>query len=326
MSHFPFPNDLGFGTDQKKDMETRVFDKNRKRVKYCPCCGHDNKSGGYVPYVGTEAGYCNYCGSSCNPDKIGTLVSPEEISRIRIQEVKKSVSFIPNQWHENSLKNYDNNDFTKFLLGQFGLNRTRDIISKYRLGTKDNNVVFWQIDIDKKIRTGKIMEYNPGTGKRGDYFKWVHTYEQDFNLKQSFFGEHLVEKNKPIAIVESEKTACIMSVCNSAFIWLACGGSNGITEEKAKVLIGRNKVVLFPDEGKYQEWNKVAQRYGFEISKDCEIWFQENKIEKSDDIADYYLQNHDLKPPKICDQFDQDEYDRIFKYNNRTRLVTNSHR
>ena len=53
------------------------FDKNRKRVKRCPCCGHENK-GGYVPYVGTDNGYCNYCGSSCFKDK--NAMSPVDSS------------------------------------------------------------------------------------------------------------------------------------------------------------------------------------------------------------------------------------------------------
>ena len=35
-------------------------------------------------------------------------------------------------------------------------------------------VVFWQIDRDNNIRTGKIMEYNPETGKRSGLINWVH--------------------------------------------------------------------------------------------------------------------------------------------------------
>tara|TARA_A100001015_G_scaffold118569_1_gene131500 strand:- start:123 stop:1010 length:888 start_codon:yes stop_codon:yes gene_type:complete len=295
-------------------MEKLVFDKNRKRIKHCPCCGHENKTGGYVPYIGTEAGYCNYCGSSCFPDRNGTLVSPKELKFIKPLRLKKSASYIPNDWHENSLKNYDNNDFTTFLLGQFKRDLTREIICRYRLGTKDNNVVFWQIDIDKKIRTGKIMDYNPTTGKRGNYYQWVHQNKKDFNLKQCFFGEHLIIKDKPIAVVESEKTACIMSVCNPSFIWLACGGSNGITEEKVKILIGRDNVVLFPDEGKYKHWKEIAHKYTFAISKECEMWYEKGQIAKGDDIADRYLNiASTIKIEKFDPEWNQEEYDSAFK-------------
>ncbi len=37
----------------------------------------------------------------------------------------------------------------------------------YALGaTKTSEVIFWQIDIQGKVRTGKIMQYNPDTGRR----------------------------------------------------------------------------------------------------------------------------------------------------------------
>ena len=297
-------------------MEILKFDTKRKRVDKCPCCGHDNKSGGYVPYVGTDAGYCHYCNNTCFPDGNRTLVTPEEIQTIQRLKLKKAIpSYVPNQWHELSLNKYDNNDFIQFLLGRFGQARTTSIVKRYRLGTKDNNVIFWQIDRDKKVRTGKIMDYNPETGKRGNYFKWVHKSIDDFNLVQCFFGEHLITKEKPIAIVESEKTACIMSEIIPNRTWLACGGSNGITQEKSKVLKGRKNVILFPDEGKYQEWKEVNRNYfqSFaEVSVDCDDWYNKSLIDKSDDIADYYLKNYDLKPQKKCGEWNQEEYDEIF--------------
>jgi len=301
---------------QLNKMEILKFDTKRKRVDKCPCCGHDNKNGGYVPYIGTDAGYCHYCNSNCFPDGNRTLVTPEEIQTIQRLKLKKAIpSYVPNQWHELSLNKYDNNDFIQFLLGRFGQARTTSIVKRYRLGTKDNKVIFWQIDRDKKVRTGKIMDYNSDTGKRGNHFQWVHKSIDNFNLIQCFFGEHLITKNKPISIVESEKTACIMSEIIPNRTWIACGGSSGITQEKSKVLKGRNNVILFPDQGKYQDWKEVSRKHfqNFaEVSLDCDIWFEENRIDKSDDIADYYLKNYDLKPQKKCGEWNQDEYDEIF--------------
>jgi hypothetical protein len=77
-------------------------------------------------------------------------------------------------------------------------------------------------------------------------------------LKQCFFGEHLIGSGKPIAIVESEKAAIIMSECNPAFECIGAGGSNGLTYEKCKVLKGLD-VTLFPDQGKYKEWKQKAE-------------------------------------------------------------------
>ena len=61
------------------------------------------------------------------------------------------------------------------------------------------------------------MLYDSTTGHRTkeprSYVSWVHTELNlvDYNLKQCLFGEHLLSDNpaKPIAIVESEKSALI---------------------------------------------------------------------------------------------------------------------
>ena len=289
--------------------EKLTFDKNRKRIKKCPCCGHDNKSGGYVPYIGTDAGYCNYCGSSCFPNKNGTLKLDNWVVPPPVPIKEKPTSFVDSKWHQASLKNWDTNDFVKFLVKEFSQDQYYDIIKKYRLGTKDNDVIFWQIDIDKKIRSGKIMAYDPNTGKRQKRINWVHSKIENFNLNQCLFGEHLLIGNeKPIAIVESEKTACIMSQCRPDFLWLATGGSTSGIDKKFKVLIGnKNEVTLFPDEGKYQEWlhlQETVLRYNSDVSRDCELWYANGDIEKSDDIADYYLKKYgsnglNLLKPKI---------------------------
>ena len=63
------------------------------------------------------------------------------------------------------------------------------------------------------------MLYNPDTGKRikepYNHITWVHTllHKSGFNMKQCFFGEHLLAADKtcPVALVESEKTALIAS-------------------------------------------------------------------------------------------------------------------
>ena len=61
------------------------------------------------------------------------------------------------------------------------------------------------------------MLYDPETGHRikepRSYVTWVHTdlHYEEYNLKQCFFGEHLLSAypNKSVAIVESEKSALI---------------------------------------------------------------------------------------------------------------------
>ena len=65
-----------------------------------------------------------------------------------------------------------------------------------------------------------------------------------------------------IAVVESEKTAVIMSAVKPEYIWLATGGKTELNVAKLKPLAGR-KVILFPDTDEdgqtYREWYEVAE-------------------------------------------------------------------
>ncbi len=75
-------------------------------------------------------------------------------------------------------------------------------------------------------------------------------------------------------------------------------------------------LINVPDNGKLKEWTSVSMRYfpGGLISKDCEIWYEKNRIDKGDDIADYYLKNHDLKPQKKCSDWNQEEMDELLNF------------
>lgn len=79
---------------------------------------------------------------------------------------------------------------------------------------------------------------------------------KDFHLCQCFFGEHLINaaKTKPIALVESEKTALIASYYLPQFIWIASGGKNGCFNTKSLSVLKNRDVVLFPDLGATTVW------------------------------------------------------------------------
>ena len=69
--------------------------------------------------------------------------------------------------------------------------------------------------------------------------------------------------DKAVAVVESEKTAVIMSELYRDYLWVAAGGLYELTKEKLFMLRGR-KVVLFPDtdpEGEaFKRWYNVARK------------------------------------------------------------------
>ncbi len=201
-------------------------------------------------------------------------------------------------------------NFVAFLRGLYGHEVGKELCRRYYLGaTASKAVIFWQLDNCGKLRTGKIMQYNSETGKRQSSVDWAHSrmikaekLNPDYNLMQSFFGEHLLPlyPGATVAIVESEKTAVIASGLMPDYIWLAAGAMQGLNLMKCKALAGRT-VVLFPDlspTGKaFELWKSKAA----EIMKviNCKV-FVSDLLERNAtdedrangfDIADYLITN-----------------------------------
>lgn len=163
------------------------------------------------------------------------------------------------------MQHYEANNLFRFLCLKFGREQTMELMKRYYVGTSrhwQGATVFWQIDSNGKVRTGKIILYNPQTGKRVKqpfrYVTWVHSALRlaEFNLRQCFFGEHLLasEKDKPIALVESEKTALVCSIHLPHFTWIASGGKNGCLNEECLIILQGRTLSLFPDLGATDYW------------------------------------------------------------------------
>ncbi len=192
----------------------------------------------------------------------------------------RPISFIPDKLLHESLKAYEQNNFVVFLADRFGVEIIKALIKKYFIGTSKlwpGATVFWQIDVCGKIRTGKIIPYNKDSGKRIKSsltkVNWAHKALKlvDFNLQQCFFGEHLLKENlnKPVAIVESEKTAILASIYIPQFIWLATGGLNGCKwiDGNVNTVLRNRRIVLFPDLSKpeskincFDVWGQKAKQ------------------------------------------------------------------
>jgi hypothetical protein len=283
------------------------LDKKRFRVKVCPC-GKSNKDGKFVPFVGYEnEGYCHSCGETFLPElpTIEQWNTPQLKANKHLPATpqKKPVSFIPVEVFKASLKAHETNNFVKFLIHLFGVEVASELVSRYFIATSkhwNGATVFWQIDTRGKIRTGKIMLYNPTTGKRVkepfNHINWVHSLlkKPEFELRQCLFGEHLlsIDKNKPVAIVESEKTAVIASVYLPRFIWVAVGSLTNLNAEKCSILKGRT-VALFPDLNGFEKWSSKAKELShltsFQVSDILERKATEEDKKQGFDIADYLI-------------------------------------
>ncbi|MEI6751857.1 MAG: DUF6371 domain-containing protein [Paludibacter sp.] len=240
--------------------------------------------------------------NSTNPLKPHTP-SPLERAGVRSGGL---VGSIPFRFVQKSASYRSN--FVRFLCEILTDEQIHSIGENYALGaTKNKEVIFWQIDINGKVRTGKIMQYNPETGRRLKHqsgaINWIHnklkksgTLPEDYNLQQCFFGEHLliIYPDKPVAIVESEKSAIIASCIMPDLVWLAAGNLNGLSIEKCQVL-KRRDVMLYPDLGAFMKWNqmviKIQKQFNCKISISNLLEDQANSTDRENglDIADYII-------------------------------------
>lgn len=244
------------------------------KKEICPNCGKKR----FVPYVlasdgvtpaGAEYGRCDReqsCGYQRYPDgermvvTIPQQVNPKEMLRYT-GELKDTPPITFHLWMSEVLT------FTDALVA----------INDYHIDGIDDKVIWWQIDRDGVTRTGKVMKYLAnGHRDKSDTFPvtWAHKHPKlkhlfkGEELRQCLFGEHLLTKypDKPVALVESEKTAVILSRIYTEHLWLATGGSQGIkSDERLTPLRGRN-VLLIPDNGQYWNWKRIADKYGWMIT------------------------------------------------------------
>ena len=200
----------------------------------------------------------------------GTPIAARPPARA-LPEQKPRISFLPSDWVEQSMRRYDINPLYRYFTKVTGKEDADRLFRLYRVGTSrmwGGATVFWQIDAKGNVRAGKIMGYDAATGHRikepFSQVNWVHSVRKvpDFRMKQCLFGEHLLSDtsaaifSKPVAIVESEKTALIADHFIPDFTWLATGGMHGcFNRETIQVLRGR-EVILFPDLKATDEWRQ----------------------------------------------------------------------
>jgi hypothetical protein len=295
----------------------------------CPRCRKksfkrykDNRTGEYLPGDYGRCDHENKCRYHLNPyqdgyvQKIGEQeqgqdrypgrrVQPPSVHRQSI--LTPPVSFVPDEIVKATFQRYGDNNLIKYLAGLFGVEVTGQLLSKYPVGTSKHwhgANIFWQMDISGRCRAGKIMLYDASTGKRikepFDHITWVHSVprQPDFNLRQCFFGEHLLQDiTRPVAIVESEKSALIASVYLPQYVWMASGGLDGLTRDKCQVLRGRN-VTLYPDlsrgDSAFDKWSQKAKGFSeitnFQVSDYLERIATPEDREAGLDLADYLAQ------------------------------------
>lgn len=213
---------------------------------------------------------------------------------------KIETSYINNDIAVGTLRLNSANNFTKWLTKIFNDATSNSLVLKYGIGTSKHwhgANIFWQLDINNRTRSGKIMVYDPSTGKRikdpKPLITWVHKVAKiaNFNLDICLFGEHLLDKPGIVCIVESEKTAIVASIIYPKLIWLASGSLTNLSAQRCQVLANR-RVILYPDVGGEQLWEDKRQQLSELIpSATWELHPIAGIHEKGYDLCDYILDN-----------------------------------
>ena len=286
------------------------FSKNRRIAKHCPC-GKSNRDLKFAPYENSpNFGYCHSCGESFFPDT-SVISKPIEFNNI-----SNSNSFIDIDLLQASVSSAKRNpnNFLRFITAKFGTNSSALIQKRFSIGNSSRwpgSCVFWQLDDQMKVRSGKILLYDPIAGNR-DKSKndWVHSILlrkniiPKFKLKQCLFGLHQIHgmtfkelETLTIAIVESAKSACIMSVICPNLIWMSCESLHGLQLDKFKVLKPCT-IILYPDLGEVHNnpftiWSDKSSQlnqlgYNTRVSDLLINNATEEQIRDKQDIADFF--------------------------------------
>ena len=186
----------------------------------------------------------------------------------------------------------DKNNLARWLYTQFPEEQVAEVLARYRTGSsRDGRIIYWQIDEHGQVRAGKVMAYDLDGHRKKDgkgNVCWVHSMRIDgirfdeLVVPQCLFGLHLASPlalsqgegagsamqdsppweglgEAPLCLVESEKTALIMSLVCPDKVWLATGGKANFKEQMLWPLLG-HEVAVYPDADALHDWAvRIAQ-------------------------------------------------------------------
>lgn len=174
------------------------------------------------------------------------------------------------------------NIFLRGLVKKFGVEATKKVYDEFRLGTfYDGGVIFPYYDFNDKLITGKIMFYDDNLKriKEGyqSYPMWLHNYKYqpvghkyeiicdlpgEYKPDLTFFNYSYakIKDINNIGIIESEKSAIILSILVPEIHWMATGGLNNLQKYKFWRL-NSHSILMFPDLGYLPDKKMTVKKY-----------------------------------------------------------------
>lgn len=175
----------------------------------------------------------------------------------------------------------------------------------YRVGydPKSETELFRYYDKDGGLCGIKHMGYQQGSHHRNPKKVWYEPKNQ--GGVRCFFGEHLVltggSINKPIGIVESEKTALVMAIVAPEIVWLSSSGQDTLRKLGTSLALYGRDVMLYPDIDNAKidkgSWQKIARDGGWRCATEAVPGYLETleACGEKADIADVVLDSFERK-------------------------------
>lgn len=258
--------------------------KGRNANRYvCPQCGQPHVFTRYVDdegnYIADDVGKCDRiakCGYHYTPRQYYTDNPWDKERRVKrryVEPPKPRPVYLPMEYVD--VRQSSDSPFVHWVRDLFG-DIALKVAADYRLGAtkaglyKSPAVIFWQIDVDGRVRDGKMMWYKPN-GHREKWMTWITAKLKaagkypDQQSEKCLFGEHLLKANpdKAVGLVESEKSAIVCACLYPDILWVATCGCGGLNADKVSPLYG-HRVLVLPDTGAYYKWNEVMMSSGID--------------------------------------------------------------
>lgn len=301
-----------YNTTDKKKYEVNIPFGSGEYYLTCPACSHNRKPINQRKKClsfnrSSNIGHCHHCGANYKGlrfNEEGLNSSTLQPSTLRSNPQPLTTNYLPLTIIKRSWGLESN--FGYFLKSIFDTETIAEIMENYFLGmTKDRSVIYWYIDKNYRLRSGKIMQYDATTGKRvqSEKINWVHSIlkqqgklDKDWTFQRSLFGEHLLTKypQKDVLLFEGEKTAVICSAFFPDNICLATGGSEMLSKSVCEALRGR-KVLAIADSDKELDWAEKIKEINREMNLNLKPYSKLNNLltqeqrEMKWDLADYLI-------------------------------------
>ena len=208
------------------------------------------------------------------------------------------------------------NTFIDFLLTLFDSPKVAAAVERYFIGGDSQcRTIFPNIDTEGRCVGGAVIPYLPN-GHR-DKSKGASNIHAELRRKdktlptqgdQVLFGSHLLPlyPSASVGVVESQKSAVILSVIYPNLIWLATAGMTNFNERLLAPIYDRN-IIAYSDANGVKVWTERAKDLPFKNIRISDWWrYAQDEKEDITDVVIRAIQQE--KAPYNIPDFIQDNF------------------